>query len=135
MTSLLTHTVVHSTRPFYRPKATNQPLKKFLSLAVRWVKVIKYGKILTIKVNFSMSKIIRIFLKLFLIEEYDFRGTFFVNDTFWKLHFLNHFIFLKWHPISDDFYSTDHKTQKLFKGLAIAFELKGIPGRMCNIVR
>ena len=33
MTSLLTHTVAHSTRPFFRPKTNNQPLKKFLSLA------------------------------------------------------------------------------------------------------
>ena len=34
MTSLLTHTGAHSTRPSYRPKVNNQPLKKFLSLAV-----------------------------------------------------------------------------------------------------
>ena len=29
----------------------------------------------------------------FFIEEYDFRGTPFVIDIFWKLQFLNHFIF------------------------------------------
>ena len=34
MTSLLTHTVAHSTRPSFRPKTNNQPIKKFLSLAV-----------------------------------------------------------------------------------------------------
>ena len=34
MTSLLTHTVAHSTRPSYRPKINKQPLKKFLSLAI-----------------------------------------------------------------------------------------------------
>ena len=34
MTSLLTHTVAHSTRPSFMPKANNQPLKKFLSLVV-----------------------------------------------------------------------------------------------------
>ena len=34
MTSLLTHTVAHSTRPSFRLKTNNQPLKKFLSLAV-----------------------------------------------------------------------------------------------------
>ena len=34
MTSLLTHTVAHSTRPSFRPKTNNQPLKKFLSLKV-----------------------------------------------------------------------------------------------------
>ena len=56
MTSLLTHTVAHSTRPFYRPKINHQPLKKFLSLAVSWVKVVKKGKILTFKVNFLCKK-------------------------------------------------------------------------------
>ena len=50
MNSLLTHTVAHSTRPSYRPKINHQPLKKFLSLAVSWVKVVKNGKILTFKV-------------------------------------------------------------------------------------
>ena len=34
MTSLLTNTVAHSTRHSYRPKINNQPLKKFLSLAL-----------------------------------------------------------------------------------------------------
>ena len=34
MTSLLTHTVAHSTRPSFRPKINNHPLKKFLILAV-----------------------------------------------------------------------------------------------------
>ena len=43
--------------------------------------------------QFSMSKIIRIFQIIFFIEGYDFRGTLFVIDIFWKLHFLNHFIF------------------------------------------
>ena len=37
-----------------------------------------------------MSKIIRIFLNFFFIEEYQFRGTFFVIDIFWKLQFLKH---------------------------------------------
>ena len=52
MTSLLSHTVAHSTRPSLRPKTNYQPLKKFLSLAVSWVKVVKNCKILTFKVNF-----------------------------------------------------------------------------------
>ena len=39
-----------------------------------------------------MSKNIRIFLKKKFIEEYDFRGTLFVIDIFWKLQFLNHSI-------------------------------------------
>ena len=41
MISLITHTVAHSTRPSFRLKTNNQPLKKFWSLAVSWVKVIK----------------------------------------------------------------------------------------------
>ena len=32
MTTLLMHTVAHSTTPSFRPKTNNQPLKKFLSL-------------------------------------------------------------------------------------------------------
>ena len=35
--------------------------------------------------QFPMSKIIRIFLKIFFIAEFDFRGTHFVIDIFWKL--------------------------------------------------
>ena len=57
MTSLLTHTVAHSSRPSYRPKINNQPLKKFLSLAVSWVKVVKNCKILTFKVDFLSQKL------------------------------------------------------------------------------
>ena len=34
MTQLLTHSVAHSTKPSSRPKANNQSIKKFLSLAV-----------------------------------------------------------------------------------------------------
>ena len=34
MTQLLSHTIAHSTRPSFRLKISNQPLKKFLSLAV-----------------------------------------------------------------------------------------------------
>ena len=85
MTSLLMHTVVQSTRPSFRLKTTNQPLKKFLSLAVIWVKVVKNGKILTFKVNFLCQKL---------------------SESF----FFEPLYFLKWRPIFDDFYSTDHKT-------------------------
>ena len=38
MTSLLTPNVAHSTGPSFRPKTNNPPIKKFLSLAVSWVK-------------------------------------------------------------------------------------------------
>ena len=34
MTTLLTHTVAHSTKPSFIPKTNNQPPKKFLSLAL-----------------------------------------------------------------------------------------------------
>ena len=40
-----------------------------------------------------MSKIIQICLIFFFIEEYEFRGILFGINIFWKLHFLNHFIF------------------------------------------
>ena len=42
--------------------------------------------------QFSTSKIIRIFLKFFFIEEYQFWGIFVVIDIYWKLQFLNHFV-------------------------------------------
>ena len=57
MTTLLTHTVAHSTKPSFMPKTNNQPLKKFLSLALTWAKVVKNGKLLTFKVNFLCQKI------------------------------------------------------------------------------
>ena len=41
MTTLLTHTVAHSTKPSFRPKTNNQPLKMFLSLALSRAKVVK----------------------------------------------------------------------------------------------
>ena len=43
--------------------------------------------------QFPMSKIIRIFLNFFFIEEYQFRGMFFVIGIFWKLPFLKHFVY------------------------------------------
>ena len=49
MTSLLMHAVAHSNRPSFRPKTNNQPNKKFLSIAVSRVKVVKICKILTFK--------------------------------------------------------------------------------------
>ena len=69
MTSLLTHTVAHSTRPSFRPKPTISPLKTFLSLVVSWVKVVKNDKILIFKVIIFYVKIIQIFLKKIFIEE------------------------------------------------------------------
>ena len=92
MTTLLTHTVAHSTKPSFMPKTNNQPLKKFLSLLLSWAKVVKNGQILTFKVNFYVKKYPNLFKKNFF-EDYDFRGTLFVIDMFWKLQFLNNFIF------------------------------------------
>ena len=83
-----------------------------------------------IQSQFSMTKIIRIFLIFFFIVEYDFRGTLFV-DIFWKPLLY----FLKWRQIFDKFYSTERKTQKLFKGLVVSFGPKGMSGRMCDSVR
>ena len=36
MTTLLTYSFAHSTKPSSRPKTNNQPLKKFLSLGLSW---------------------------------------------------------------------------------------------------
>ena len=57
MTTLLTHTVAHSTKSSFMPKTNNQLPKKFLSLAPSCAKVVKNGKILTFKVNFLCQKI------------------------------------------------------------------------------
>ena len=43
--------------------------------------------------RFSLSKIVRIFLIFFFIEEYQYRRSFFDIVIFWKLQFLNHFGF------------------------------------------
>ena len=55
---------------------------------ISWPKV----PISDIQSQFSMSKIIRNFLKKNFIEEYHFRGIF-VIDIFWKIPFLKHFIY------------------------------------------
>ena len=57
MTTLLIHTIAHSTKSSFMPKTNNQPPKKFLSLALSREKVVKNGKILTFKVNFLCQKI------------------------------------------------------------------------------
>ena len=43
--------------------------------------------------HFYMSKIIRIFLIFFFTKEYQFRRRFLVIVIFWKLQYLNHFVF------------------------------------------
>jgi len=93
MTKLLIRTVAHSTKPSFMPKTNNQTPKKFFSLALNWAKVVKMAKFWLSKSIFYVKKYLNISKKNF-IEEYDFRGTLFVIDIFWKLQFFNHFIFL-----------------------------------------
>ena len=105
-------------------KINKQPLKRFLSLTVSWVKTVKTGKILTFKVN-CLCQTYPNLSNFFFIEEYDFRGTL----CYW--HFLKTSIFRplyfrKWRPIFEDFYSTECKTQKLFNGLVVGFGMPGI---------
>ena len=92
MTSLSTHTVAHCTRPSFRPIVNNQPLKKCLSLAVSWVKVVKCGKILTFKAIFLCQKLSESFKNIFSSKNMILGAHFFIG-IFWKLQFLNHFIF------------------------------------------
>jgi hypothetical protein len=40
-----------------------------------------------------MSKIVWVFLDFFFIEEYQFRGMFFVIDIFSKLELLKHYVY------------------------------------------
>ena len=106
MNSLLTHTVAHSTRPFFRPKTNNQPLKKFLSLAFSWVKLSKI----------VMSKIIWIFL-FFLLKNIILGAHFLKTSIFKPLNFL------KWCPIFDNFYSTD-RLKNFLRGWLLVLDLK-----------
>ena len=93
MTSLLTHTVSHFTRPSVRPKTNNLPLLKVFKSCSHLSKSWQNEQNSDIPSQFSMSKNIWIFLKKNFIEEYVFRDTLFVIDIFWQLQFLNHFIF------------------------------------------
>ena len=61
-------------------------------LSLHLVTVCQKVPILDFQSEFSMSKIIRIYLKKIFIEEYQFRRTFFVKSIFCWLQFLNHFI-------------------------------------------
>ena len=61
-------------------------------LSLHLVTVCQKVEILDFQSEFSMSKIIQIFLKKNFIEEYQFRRTFFVKSIFDWLQYLNHFI-------------------------------------------
>ena len=65
MTSLLMHTVAHSTEPSFRPKINNQPLKKLLSLAFSWVKVVKMAKFWLLKSIFYVKNYSNLYKKKF----------------------------------------------------------------------
>ena len=67
MTSLLTHTVAHFIRSSFRPKTNNQTLKKFLSLAVSWVKVVKFAKFWLSNI-WVVSELISLGVQLFQID-------------------------------------------------------------------
>ena len=84
MTTLLTHTVAHSTKPSFMPKTNNQPPKKSCA---QLSKSCQKWQNPDFQSQFSMSKNIRIFLKKKFIEEYDFRGTLFVIDIFENFNF------------------------------------------------
>ena len=112
MTSLLSHTVACSTRLSFRPKTSNQSIKKKLSLAVNWVKVVKKWQNSDFQSQFSMSKMIWIFL------------------IFFSIHLKRHWIFrpiyfLKRCSIFDVFYSTDLKN---FNGIVVGWP-KRKPGQ------
>ena len=79
---LLTYTIAHVTKPFFRLKTNNQPTKKFLSLAGHLSKSHQNVQNSDFQCQFSMSKIIQMFLKYFFNEDYYFRSTFFENFNF-----------------------------------------------------
>ena len=82
-----------------------------------------------------MSKNIRIFLKKKFIEEYDFRSTLFVIEIFDNYTFLTTLFSKMASSVQFLTTFTQPKTRKLFKGLVVGFGPKGMPGRMCDIVR
>ena len=136
MTSLWTHTVAHFTWPFFRSKANNQPLEKFLSLAVSWVKVVKnwtsflkinwfrnwsfqkmsVTKNVPLKWYSSMKKRIRKIPIISDIENWLWKSEMSEFCNFWQL-------LLNW-----------PQDLKNFKGLVIHFWPTWRPGRMCDSV-
>ena len=79
-------------------------------LSLHLVRVCQKVPILDFQSEFSMSKIIRIFLKKIFIEEYQFRHTFFCKKHFCWLLFQNHFIT----KIMPNFWRTDIWLQLIF---------------------
>ena len=98
--------------------------------------------------QFSMSKIIRNFLKKKFIEEYHFRGTFFVIDIFFKSIFKALYLlklgpfFVSWFPSFGKRYGNDlrvifYQWPKLCIGLDVEADiqiLKGINDSICILL-
>ena len=69
--------------------------------------------------QFSMSKIIQIFLNFVFIEKYHFRSTFFVIHTFLKTSIFKSLYFLKWH-----FTQLTARLQNFLRGRLLLLGLK-----------
>ena len=74
--------------------------------------------------QFSMSKNIRKFLKKRFIEEYDFRGTLFVINIFWRLHFFNNFIFYNNVQFLTTFIQANARLKNFLRGWLLVLGLK-----------
>ena len=78
-----------------------------------------------------MANIIWIFLKIFFLKEHDFRGTLFDFDIFWKLHFLNHFIFLYDVQFLMTFTQLNANLKSFLRGLLLVLGLKECQFFLC----
>ena len=117
MTTLLLHTFANASKHSFSSKAKNNCIKKFVSLAVTCIKVVKNCKILTYKVNFlCKSKMIQIFI-FFSIEQYQVRNTFFLFCHFLTTLILKTLYLLKRRLIFDNFNASECKTKKFLMGL------------------
>ena len=74
--------------------------------------------------QFSVWKIIWIFLNYFFIEGYHFWSTFFVINILLKTSFFKTLYILKWGSIFDNFHSTDRKTENFVMGWLLVLGLK-----------
>ena len=75
------------------PKPSTIPLKKYFKSCGQLSKSCQKLQNSDFQSKFSMSKIIRICLNYFFIEEYHFMSILFVIDILWQFPFWNHFIF------------------------------------------
>ena len=130
MTQILSYTIAHYTGPSLMLKANNQPYKFFWGFAFSWVNVVKSCKILTLKVNFLWQKLSESF-HFFFIEQYQFRSTYFVIDSFDNFNFYST-LFSKMKAV---FWRNLNKCTQYLKGLVIDLEHKGRPCKMCDSVR